>query len=119
LPTLYDLVSATLKLQRRGSTWWAPCPFHDEKTSSFKISEYRGKQLFKCFGCGAHGDKYDWVMVTQRVSFKEAQRSLGQPVKPDPAIIAARQAEQRRQQIIGTFRDHNPDSDCPDWLIAT
>jgi DNA primase len=119
LPTLFDLVSASIKLQKRGSAWWAPCPFHEEKTASFKVSEYRRKQRYHCFGCHAQGDKYDWIMVTRGVDFREAQRILGEEVKPDPAIKAAREAEERRQRAINAYRDRNPDCCCPDWLLAT
>ncbi len=120
LPTLFDLVSASLKLERRGSAWWSSCPFHEETTASFKISEYRAKQRYHCFGCGARGDKIDWIMITRHVDYREALRILGvERVKPDPAIMAARQAEEQRQRVISAFRDRNPDSVCPDWLIAT
>ncbi len=119
LPTLLDLVSASVKLQRRGMAWWSPCPFHEEQTASFKISEFRRKQRYHCFACGARGDKFDWIMVTRGVDFREAQRILGMPVKPDPALRAARQAEQQRQRIIAAYLDRNPDCCAPDWLIAT
>ncbi len=71
-----------------------------------------------CFGCGADGDIIEWIRQTQRVGYVEAKRILGEELaKPDPAIIAARQAEQRRQRVIAAYRDRNPDCPLPDWAI--
>ena len=120
MAALFDLVAASLPLKRRGRAWWAPCPFHNEKTSSFKVEERKGRWRYHCFGCGADGDAIEWVKLTRNVGYIEAKRILGEePARPDPAIIAARQAEQRHQRIIAAYRDRNPDCCCPDWLIAT
>lgn len=116
---LLELAAASLSLKRRGRAWWSPCPFHSEKTSSFKVEERGGKERFHCFGCGAHGDAADWLMRTQRVSFKEAKRILGQTTtRPDPAIIAARKVAEHRATLLRAYRDRNPDCLCPDWLLA-
>jgi DNA primase len=118
--TLLDLVAASIKLTQRGRAHWAPCPFHGEKTSSFKVEERHGKERYHCFGCGARGDAADWIMHTRHVSYVEAKRILGEErAKPDPTLIAARQAATRRQQAIEAYRDRNPDCACPDWLLAT
>ncbi len=59
-------------------------------------------------------------MLTRKVSYVEAKRILGEErVRPDPAIIAARHAEQRRQRAIYAYRDQAPDCICPDWLLST
>jgi len=120
MPSLLELAGASVELTRKGRAYWAPCPFHQEKTSSFKVEERRGKWRFHCFGCGASGDAADWIMRTQRVGYVEAKRMLGEArAKPDPAIVAARQAEQRRQRILKAYRDRNPDCCLPDWAIET
>ena len=121
MAALFDLVSASVKLMRRGRAHWGSCPFHQpDKTGSFKVEQRYGRERFHCFGCGADGDAIDWLMRTRNVGYIEAKRILGEePARPDPAIIAARQAEQRRQRIIDAYRDRNPDCCCPDWLIAT
>jgi len=59
-----------IPLRQRGSSFWALCPFHSEKTPSFKVDPE--KQLYFCFGCGAHGDVIDFVMKYKRLDFKAA-----------------------------------------------
>ncbi len=120
MPSRVDLVGASIKLTRRGRAHWASCPFHKEKTSSFKVEIWRGKEQYHCFGCGAHGDAADWIQRTQNVGYVEAKRILGEErARPSPAILAARQAEQRRQRVIDEYRTRNPDCICPEWLLAT
>lgn len=118
MATLLELVSASVTLKRRGKDHWGSCPFHNEKTSSFKVGEYRGKERFMCFGCGARGDATDWLMQTRHVDYKKARRILGEPVAPDPAMAAAREKRDQRQRAINAYRDRNPDCACPDWLLA-
>jgi len=119
LPTLFDIVAASVPLKRRGKAWWAPCPFHaPDKTGSFKIEQYRGKWRFHCFGCHAGGDAVDWIQRTRKVDFKEAKRLLGEEAaRPDPELKRQRQAAERRQRILRAYRDRNPDCVAPDWLI--
>jgi DNA primase len=123
VPSLVDLIGASIKLTRRGSLYFASCPFHNEKTASFVVypaPRRKPKPFWRCYGCGETGDAADWIMRTQSVGYVEAKRILGEePAKPDPAILAARQAEQRRQAAIRAYRDRAPDCLCPDWLIAT
>ncbi len=115
-----DLVSQSVPLKRRGRDHWGACPFHSpDKTGSFKVGFYKDKERFHCFGCGAGGDATDWIQRTRNVGYIEAKRILGDPVKPDPALIADRQAAERRQRAIAGYRDRNPDCVAPDWLIAT
>lgn len=118
MPALVDIIGATLPLKRRGRDHWCPCPFHSEKTSSFKVGVWKGRETFHCFGCGARGDAADWIMRTQNVNYVEAKRILGEPVKPDPAIIAARKAHNRRERILATYRNRNVDCCLPDWAIG-
>lgn len=69
-----DVFSKYVKLERRGHDWFGRCPFHSEKTGSFKVDPDRG--LFYCFGCGAHGDVIKFVMETEKMSFMEAVKYL-------------------------------------------
>ncbi len=121
MPSLVDIIGASLKLTRRGNLYFAACPFHNEKTASFVIypePRRKPKPFWRCFGCGETGDAADWIMRTQNVGYVEAKRILGEELaRPDPAIIATRQAEQRRQRIIAAYRDRNPDCCLPDWAI--
>ncbi len=71
---LVDLISRRVKLKKRGREHEGLCPFHNEKTPSFTVSEAKG--FFHCFGCGAHGDAIGWVMKIEGLSFPEAVEKL-------------------------------------------
>ena len=77
--------------------WWAPCPFHQEKSASFHVDD--GKSYYYCFGCGAKGDLITFVRETENVEFMEAVERLageaGLPVPArDPAAAARATANQ-------------------------
>ena len=63
-----------IELKRRGRTLFGLCPFHEEKTASFAVSQ--GAGLFHCFGCGASGDVIGFVVRFHRISFREALERL-------------------------------------------
>lgn len=71
---LFNLVSEYLPLKRAGSNYIGLCPFHNEKTPSFTVSET--KQLFHCFGCGEGGDAISFIMKMENLSFLEAIKFL-------------------------------------------
>ena len=62
-------------LKKRGTNYWACCPFHNEKTPSFSVSPTKG--IYKCFGCGAGGNAVNFVMEIGGFSFPEALKELG------------------------------------------
>ena len=64
------------QLRRRGSTFKCNCPFHQEKTPSFTVNETR--QIFHCFGCGAGGDVFRFVMEYEKVDFVTAVKILAE-----------------------------------------
>jgi len=64
------------QLRRRGSTFKCNCPFHNEKTPSFTVNELR--QIFHCFGCGAGGDVFRFVMDYEKVDFVTAVKILAE-----------------------------------------
>lgn len=68
------LVSEYVKLKRSGSSYLGLCPFHNEKTPSFTVSQEKG--LFHCFGCGAGGDIFTFVMKKEGLTYPEAVRFL-------------------------------------------
>jgi putative DNA primase/helicase len=70
LPTI---IGETLALKRDGKTWTAPCPFHAERTPSFHVYQ----DHFHCFGCGEHGDVFDWLEKQRGLSFRDAIEYLG------------------------------------------
>ncbi len=69
-----DIISGYVKLQRKGSSYMGLCPFHNEKTPSFSV--HPGRQTYHCFGCGASGDVFNFIMEYDRMSFQEAIVSL-------------------------------------------
>lgn len=73
---IVDVISACVPLKKRGTGYWANCPFHDEKTPSFQVSPSR--QLYKCFGCGVFGSAIDFVMAYEKLEFVEAIEKLAE-----------------------------------------
>jgi DNA primase len=71
---IVSLVSEYVALKKRGKNHVARCPFHNEKTPSFNVSEE--KQIFMCFGCGVGGDVFKFVMQIEHLSFLEAVQFL-------------------------------------------
>jgi DNA primase len=74
--SIIDLVGGYIRLKKSGKDYSALCPFHQEKTPSFLVSE--AKQIFKCFGCGAGGDVFKFVSLIENLSFPEAIRHLAE-----------------------------------------
>ncbi len=71
---LVQLVGRRVKLVRKGREMWGCCPFHQEKSASFKVSNER--RLYKCFGCGKGGDAFRWLIETEGLSFPESVEKL-------------------------------------------
>lgn len=72
---IVDLINTQVPLRKKsGSNYFARCPFHQEKSGSFSVSQT--KQFYYCFGCGAHGNAIDFVIQQERLSFPEAIESL-------------------------------------------
>ncbi len=71
---IVDIIDARVKLKKKGKNYSACCPFHNEKTPSFSVSQE--KQFYHCFGCGAHGNAIDFVMEYERLEFVEAIEEL-------------------------------------------
>lgn len=71
---IVDLISSYVSLKKKGSSYFGLCPFHNEKSPSFSVS--RDKQMYYCFGCGAGGNIYTFLMEYENFSFPEAVRFL-------------------------------------------
>jgi DNA primase len=91
------LVGAHAALKKSGRYFKALCPFHQEKTPSFHVDPERG--LWHCFGCGAGGDVFDFVMRTANLSFPEAAQELARRagVRIDTSPEAVQRASEREQ----------------------
>lgn len=73
---IVDLISTYVSLKKKGSSYFGLCPFHNEKSPSFSVS--RDKQMYYCFGCGAGGNVYTFLMEYENFSFPEAVRFLAE-----------------------------------------
>jgi DNA primase len=71
---IVEIVGQFVKLKRAGENWKGLCPFHTEKTPSFTVNPKRN--IYHCFGCGAGGDVFSFLMRQDRVAFPEAVRTL-------------------------------------------
>ncbi|MBV8392813.1 MAG: DNA primase, partial [Alphaproteobacteria bacterium] len=77
--SLSDIVGRKVALKRKNASEFAGlCPFHNEKTPSFTVSDKKG--FFHCFGCGEHGDAVGFVMKTEGLSFPESVEKLAREV---------------------------------------
>ncbi len=75
---IVDIISSYFPLKKTGNNYKACCPFHDEKTPSFVVSEK--KQIYKCFGCGKGGNAITFVRDYEKISFGEALKKLASRV---------------------------------------
>lgn len=71
---IVDVISRYVNLQKKGSQYFGLCPFHNEKTGSFSVSPQ--KQMYYCFGCGAGGNVFSFLMAYENMTFKEAVEEL-------------------------------------------
>ncbi len=83
---IVELIGSYLPLKRAGSTYKALCPFHNEKTPSFTVNAQR--QIFHCFGCGAGGDVFSFIMQREGMDFAGAAtllaRQAGVEIEEEP-----------------------------------
>lgn len=73
---IVDVISGYVKLQKKGSSYFGLCPFHNEKSPSFSVS--RQKQMYYCFGCGAGGNVFTFLMEYENFTFIEAVQFLAE-----------------------------------------
>ncbi len=73
---IVDVISQYVHLQKKGSSYFGLCPFHNEKTPSFSVTP--SKQMYYCFGCGAGGNVFTFLMEYENFTFGEAMEALAQ-----------------------------------------
>ncbi|MCQ2008432.1 DNA primase [Sporolactobacillus sp. STSJ-5] len=71
---IVDVIGSYVQLKKQGTNYTGLCPFHSERTPSFSVSP--DKQLYHCFGCGAGGNLFTFIMEIEGMSFSEAAQSL-------------------------------------------
>ncbi len=96
---IVDLVSESVRLTKKGNSYWGCCPFHSEKTPSFHVVPDR--QMYKCFGCGKGGGAINFVMELENLPFKDAVAVLAQRVGMQvPEFGSSPGARERREKIL-------------------
>ncbi len=98
---IVELISGYVKLQRKGSSYFGLCPFHNEKTGSFSVSP--GKQMYYCFGCGAGGNVFTFLMQYENYTFQEAVQALAERSGvqlPKEESREAREREDRKSRLL-------------------
>ena len=91
---IVDVIGGYVRLQKKGSTYFGLCPFHNEKTGSFSVSP--GKQMYYCFGCGAGGNVFTFLMQYENFTFGEAMQQLADRVGielPQQGMTSAQKRE--------------------------
>ena len=91
---IIQIIGEYVRLKRRGRDYWAPCPFHQEKTPSFKVSP--DKQFYHCFGCGKGGNVFSFLMEHEAMSFVEAVKFLAHRAN---IVIQETRDDQRRDSL--------------------
>ena len=99
---IVEVVSDYVKLELKGKNHLGLCPFHQEKTPSFTVS--RDKQLYYCFGCGAGGDIFNFLMEIENLPFIEAAKILanryGVPIPEREPTTKQRAEDELREQLF-------------------
>ncbi len=100
LSDIISIVGEYVQLKRSGSNYKGLCPFHNEKTPSFMVSE--DKQIFKCFGCGEGGDVISFVMKREGLNYPEAIRFLAEKagIQIDEGYVDHKRIQERKRQLV-------------------
>ena len=91
---IVEVVSEHVRLQKKGGRHWGLCPFHNEKSPSFSVTQ--NKQMYYCFGCGAGGNVYTFLMEYEHYTFPEAVRTLAERAGVD--LPEAEYSEEMKRQ---------------------
>lgn len=99
---IVDVISGYVRLQKKGSSYFGLCPFHNEKSPSFSVSGI--KQMYYCFGCGAGGNVITFLMEYENATFQEAVKMLadraGIKLPEMEYSEEARKKESRRAKLL-------------------
>ncbi|MBS3956239.1 MAG: DNA primase [Clostridiales bacterium] len=97
------LISESVVLNKKGRLYWGLCPFHSEKTPSFKVDP--ATQMWHCFGCAAGGDVFGFLMRRENLEFPEAVRLLAERAHIEIAEDAAGPHRGQRERLIAACED--------------
>lgn len=99
---IVDVIGSYVRLKKKGNSYFGLCPFHNEKSPSFSVSQ--GKQMYYCFGCGAGGNIFTFIMQYENYSFVEALQYLAERAgvslpQVEPTQQQRRQADERARLL--------------------
>lgn len=104
---IVDVISSYVHLQKKGSRYFGLCPFHNEKTPSFSVSQ--DKQMYYCFGCGAGGTAITFLMQYENDTFQEAVETLAKRAGIELPVQEmsgkARQEADKRTRILAINKE--------------
>lgn len=101
---IVDVISEYMQLKKQGRNFTGLCPFHGEKTPSFSVSQE--KQLYHCFGCGAGGNVFTFVMEYEGLSFMEAMQKLAPKTSVNLPEINAEEQRETREEEKSWYKGH-------------
>lgn len=102
---IVDVISGYVKLQKKGSSYFGLCPFHNEKSPSFSVSP--SKQMYYCFGCGAGGNVFTFIMEYENYSFPEALKMLADRVGVPLPEEEVNEEMKKQQNLRSSILDVN------------
>lgn len=102
---IVDVISGYVKLQKKGSSYFGLCPFHNEKSPSFSVS--RQKQMYYCFGCGAGGNVFTFIMEYENYTFAEALKYLADRAGVELPEIQYSDEEKKKANLKTTLLEIN------------
>lgn len=91
---IVDIISDYVQLKKQGRNYFGLCPFHGENTPSFSVSP--DKQIFHCFGCGAGGNVFTFLMDLEGISFQEAAVRLAEKTNIDLQVSSSFLGKEKR-----------------------
>jgi DNA primase len=95
---IVDVIDSRVPLRKAGRDYQARCPFHEEKTPSFTVSQ--NKQFYHCFGCGAHGSAIGFLMEYEHMDFIEAVKELAQRSGMQLPALEQESPQKKQQQDL-------------------
>jgi DNA primase len=95
---LFRIVNQTTPLKKLGPLYKGLCPFHTEKTPSFTVDI--NKNVYHCFGCGAHGDVISFVQKTKQLTFMDSIQLLANELGLEMPVYQKLTDAQRKQQVV-------------------
>ncbi len=100
---IVDVIGSYVKLTKKGSTYFGLCPFHNEKTPSFSVTDNGNKQMYYCFGCHKGGTVLTFIMQYENVSYTDALKTLADRAGialPKPDYSKEQEALSRKKDAI-------------------